>query len=75
MSSLKLDLIHAFGSTTARGYSQSVGICEEEKNETRVVFPVGKALAKKSIDRPEMTFVPFAGKPTLIQMIPTILRT
>ena len=26
-----------------------------------MVFPVGKAMAKKSIDRSEMTFVPFAG--------------
>lgn len=57
MSNLKLDLIHAFGSTCGQHYQNCVGISEEDKNEVKVVFPVGKAIAKKSIDRPEMSFV------------------
>lgn len=32
MSSLKLDLIHAFGSTCAQKYRGCVGISEEDKN-------------------------------------------
>jgi hypothetical protein len=47
MSSLKLDLIHAFGSTCSQQYHNCVGISEEDKNEVKVIFPVGKAIANK----------------------------
>jgi hypothetical protein len=62
MSSIKLELIHAFGSSCAQKYQNSIGICDEENNEAKIVFPVGKALAKKSIDRPEMEFIHFCCK-------------
>jgi hypothetical protein len=52
MSSIKLDLIHAFGSTCNQKYRNCIAICDEEKNEAKIVFPAGKCLAKKSIDRP-----------------------
>lgn len=51
MSSLKLELIHAFGSTCSEKYLNCIGICDEDINEAKIVFPVGKSLAKKSIDR------------------------
>lgn len=75
MSSLKLELIHAFGSTCSQRYQQCVAICEEDKNEVKVAFPVGKAMAQKSIDRPEMNFVPFSGTVLLTQTTPTTSKT
>lgn len=65
MSAIKIDLIHAFGSTCSQKYRGAVSICDEEKNEAKVIFPVGKVLAKKSIDRPEMEFVHFHGTPLM----------
>ena len=69
MSMLKMELQHAFGSTCSQGYHNCVAICEEDKNETRVAFPIGKALARKSVDRSEMTFVNFAGTISSTQMM------
>ena len=69
MSLLKMELQHAFGSTCSQGYRNCVAICEEDKNETRVAFPIGKALARKSVDRSEMTFVNFAGTISSTQTI------
>jgi hypothetical protein len=45
-----MDLIHAFGSTCSQKYQNCIAICDDDKNETKIVFPVGKALAKKYID-------------------------
>jgi len=46
-----LDLNHAFGSNCSMGFKDCVAIFEEDKNEPKVVFPVGKCIAKKALDR------------------------
>jgi len=60
MPSLKLQLVHAFGSSCSKLYRNSVAICDEDKNEPKIVFPSGKTLARKFIDRAEMDFIEFS---------------
>lgn len=43
---IKLDLVHAFGSSTCQGYRDSVGIYEEDGYK-KILYPVGKYIAIK----------------------------
>ena len=52
---LKLDVVHAFGSNCSNGYRDSVAIMEDDNR--RIVFPVGKYIALKQLDRPDMGFI------------------
>lgn len=54
---IKLDLIHAFGSSTSLRLRDSVGIIEEG-NQKSILYPVGKYIALKQIDKPNMSFLP-----------------
>ena len=53
---LKLDLVHSFGSSTCRGFRDCVGIYEEDGNK-KIIYPVGKFIAIKNIEKPDMSFV------------------
>lgn len=44
-----LDLNYAFGSNCSAGFKDCVGIMEEDKLGSKIVFSVGKCIAKKSI--------------------------
>lgn len=43
---LKLDLVHAFGSSTSRGYRDCVGLYEEDGYK-KILYPIGKYIAIK----------------------------
>ena len=46
---IKMNLVHAFGSTCSCHYNDAIAICSEDIDEPRLVFPTGKAMASKSI--------------------------
>jgi hypothetical protein len=52
-----LDLNYAFGSNCSAGFKDCVGIMEEDKSGSKIVFSVGKCIAKKSIERNDMEFI------------------
>ena len=52
---LKLDLIHAFGSSTSKGFRDCLGITQED-GVNKLIFPVGKYIAIKRLDDQEMEF-------------------
>jgi hypothetical protein len=43
---LKLDLIHAFGSSCSKGFRDSVGLIEDEGYK-KVIYLIGKYIAVK----------------------------
>ncbi len=52
---IKLDLIHGFGSNTSQGYNNSVCFFGDETQPySKVLFPVGKFIASRSVDRSDM---------------------
>lgn len=59
MDNIKLKLLHTFGSSCSMNYRNAVQVCDEDKNEPKIVFPSGKTLARKYIDRSEMDFIEF----------------
>lgn len=53
---LKLDLVHAFGSSSSRGYRDCVGLYEEDGYK-KILYPIGKYIAIKQIDKADMLFI------------------
>ena len=56
---IKMNLVHAFGSTCSLHYNDAIAICSEDIDEPRLIFPAGKTMASKSIERNEMNFIHF----------------
>lgn len=54
-----LQLAHAFGSTCSFKYNDAIAICDEESEEAKILFPAGKTIAKKYIERQQMDFIKF----------------
>ena len=63
---IALTLTHAFGSTCSFKYQNAIAICDEDTDEAKIMFPAGKTIAKKYIDRQQMDFVRFESILTLI---------
>lgn len=52
---LKLDLIQSYGSLCSQKFKDSIAIIEDET--CRLLFPVGKFIGQKYMDRSDMTFI------------------
>ncbi len=60
---INLELAHAFGSTCSFKYNDAIAICDEENEEAKILFPAGKTIAKKFIERQQMEFIKFESRP------------
>lgn len=65
--SIDVNLVHAFGSTCSFNYNDAIAICDEETDEAKIMFPAGKAIARKHIDQQHMDFIPFDSTARLTQ--------
>ena len=52
-----LDLNYAFGSNCSMGFKDCVAIMDDDKASPKIVFPVGKCIAKKALERSDMEFI------------------
>lgn len=64
-ATIKMNLVHSFGSTCSFSYNDAIAICSEDIDEPKLVFPAGKTMALKSIERHEMSFIHFDRKISL----------
>lgn len=63
-----LDLNHAFGSNFAADSSNEIGIIEEE-GKFKLIFTVGKTIAKQTIDTLAMEFIKLSDNVDCIECI------
>ena len=54
-------MAHAFGSTCSFQYNDAIAVCDEETDEPKVMFPAGKTIARKYLERQQMDFVRLDG--------------
>lgn len=54
-----LQLAHALGSTCSFKYQDAIAICDEDTDEPKILFPAGKTIARKHIERSQMDFIKF----------------
>lgn len=52
---LKLDVVQCYGSLCSSKMKDSISIIEDENR--RLVFPVGKFIAQKYLDKTDMSFI------------------
>ena len=56
---ININLAHAFGSTCSLNYNEAIAICDEDTDEPKIMFPAGKTIARKYIERQQMDFIRF----------------
>lgn len=58
MSKVKLEILHGFGSNCQQSLYDSVSLISCADEQQRLLYPIGKYFALKSIDSTETSFIP-----------------